>query len=96
MKLCGKEKYLAPEDPIYLNLMEWVDVRTYDVIKRRTDTSSYMYVSMQISDTENKLKYRTDSRHHGQGEEENIAKSEVRALLTVETQKTFYCCIDSS
>ena len=34
-------KYRAPEDPIYLYLTIWSDVHTYDVIKRRTYTSSY-------------------------------------------------------
>ena len=32
-------KYLAPEDPIYVYLMEWADLSTYDIIKSRTYTS---------------------------------------------------------
>ena len=29
-------KYLPPEDSIYLYVIEWVDVRKYDAIKRQT------------------------------------------------------------
>ena len=61
---------MAPEDPIYLYLTEWADIRTYDVIKSRTYTSSYMWVSMQIHVTENTPEPMPDARHHGLGEEE--------------------------
>ena len=35
------KKYLTPEEPIHLYLTLWSDIRTHDVIKRRTYTSSY-------------------------------------------------------
>ena len=68
-------KHFAPDDPIYLYLAKWADVRKYDVIKRRTDTSSYTYVSTLIPGTENTPKHRQDARHRGRGQEEKIRLS---------------------
>ena len=63
-------KYLTPDDPIYIHLKEWADVSKCDVIKKYMYTSSYTYVSMYIIGTENTPKHRPDARHHDQGEED--------------------------
>ena len=52
--------------------MEWADVRKYDVIKMRKDTSSYTYVSTYMDGTENIPEHRPYTRHHGREEEEKI------------------------
>ena len=87
-------KYSAPEDPIYLYLVEWAYVHTYDVIKRvrtRHHIRRFLRISLIL------IIHPNTGQTPGttaEGKKTNMNNSEGRSLLTVETLKNFYFCIE--